>query len=66
MPDPCDACSDPVRTALGRTIRLSVDNSPIDELWLCPDCFASWIDRYEAEMIPDPNGLASDTDIIVD
>lgn len=64
----CLQCGDAVSDALARTVRVTVDRSQIDEQRLCPNCFADWIDRYEAEMQPadeepvvDPDG-----DIIVD
>ena len=61
----CDGCGDAVRTALARTVRLSVDRSNIDSQRLCPDCFADWIARYEREMQPTQT-VDSDADIIVD
>jgi hypothetical protein len=65
--DPCDACGDPTTDALSRTVRLTVDRSQIDAQRLCPECFADWIDRYQAEMQPDPSGVGSaDSEIIVD
>jgi RNase P subunit RPR2 len=67
--EPCDRCGDPVSDALARTVRLTVDRSQIDIQRLCPECFAGWIDRYDAEMRPDRQP-ATDTDgesdIIVD
>ncbi|MFB6111702.1 MAG: hypothetical protein ABEJ35_04105 [Halobacteriaceae archaeon] len=48
--DGCDACGTPTADALARTVRLTVDRSQIDSQRLCPECFAAWIDRYEAEM----------------
>ena len=63
----CDACGDAVSDALARTVRLSVDRSQIDAQRLCPDCFAEWINLYEAEMRTDPGALGDeDADIIVD
>jgi uncharacterized Zn ribbon protein len=67
--DPCDDCGDPVSDALARTVRLTVDRSQIDSQRLCPECFADWIDRYEAEMQPDPDPTViedGDSNIIVD
>lgn len=67
--DPCDDCRDPVTDALARTIRLTVDRSQIDSQRLCPECFADWIDRYEAEMQPEPDRSVienAESDIIVD
>ena len=69
MSEACDACNDAVSDALARTVRLSVDRSQIDAQRLCPDCFAAWINRYEAEMRSDPDagdGTPDDADIIVD
>lgn len=63
--DSCDDCGEPTADALARTIRLTVDRSQIDSQRLCPECFATWIDRYEEEMMPgDTNG--EDDGIIVD
>jgi len=45
-----DACGAPVRDALARTARLTVDCSEIDAQRLCPECFAGWIARYDREM----------------
>lgn len=61
----CDDCGDHVTEGLARTIRLTVDRAEIDVQRLCPDCFASWIDRYQAEMQPEAPG-GSDEEIIVD
>jgi len=69
---PCDWCGDAVADPLSRTVRVTVDRSEIDSQRLCPECFANWIDRYEAEMRPDDpeDGTVAaddeDTDIIVD
>jgi len=63
--NPCDACGDPTRDALARTVRLTVDRSEIDSQRLCPDCFASWVARYDEEMRPDDTDDTSG-DIIVD
>ncbi len=60
MSETCDACGDAVSDALARTISLSVDRSQIDTQRLCPDCFAAWINRYEAEMRPDSDSDADD------
>jgi hypothetical protein len=65
--DPCDDCGDAVTDALARTVRLTVDRAQIDSQRLCPECFAAWIDRYEAEMQPDePTFDDGDSEIIVD
>lgn len=66
--DACEACDDPVSDALARTVRLTVDRSQIDGQRLCPECFADWIDRYEAEMQPESETTTIDdaSDIIVD
>lgn len=66
MAEPCDACGDPVSNALARVVSLMVDRAEIDSQRLCPECFADWIDRYEREMHPDPQGLDGDSEIIVD
>jgi len=60
----CDGCGDHVTNALARTLRLTVDRAEIDVQWLCPDCFAEWIDRYQVEMQPDVS--RSGDEIIVD
>lgn len=60
----CDACGDHVTNALARTLRLTVDRAEIDVQRLCPECFADWIDRYQAEMQPDVTGDGDE--IIVD
>lgn len=60
----CDGCGDHVTSALARTVRLTVDRAEIDVQQLCPECFADWIDRYQAEMQPDAGG--SGDEIIVD
>ncbi len=65
MADPCDACGDDTQDALARTVRLTVDRSEIDEQRLCPDCFASWVARYDEEMRADDSGTDDDS-IIVD
>lgn len=65
MSEACDACGDDVSDALARTVGVRVDGSRIDAQRLCPECFASWIDRYETEMRPDPPQVEDD-DIIVD
>ena len=64
MSEPCDSCGESVTDALARTIRLSVDRSQIDAQRLCPECFATWIDRYQREMEPDVGD--GDSEIIVD
>jgi hypothetical protein len=62
--DHCDDCGEPVVDALARTVRLGVDGETVDEQRLCPDCFAAWLSRYEAEMgAPADDG---DREIIVD
>ncbi|MFC5134412.1 MULTISPECIES: DUF7569 family protein [Haloferacaceae] len=65
--EPCDACGEPTTDALARTVRLSVDRANIDTQRLCPECFAEWIQRYQAEMGggTDRDG-GSDSEIIVD
>jgi len=63
--DPCDACGDPTPDPLARTVRLSVDRSNIDTQRLCPECFAEWIQRYQAEM-GGGSTSGSDSEIIVD
>jgi len=60
----CDGCGDHVTSALARTVRLTVDRAEIDVQQLCPECFADWIDRYQAEMQPEAGG--SGEEIIVD
>jgi len=71
--EPCEWCGDAVADPLSRTVRVTVDRSQIDSQRLCPECFANWIDRFEAEMkpeepdpTPDPTPASDDTDIIVD
>lgn len=69
--EPCEWCGDGVADPLARTLRVTVDRSQIDSLYLCPECFANWIDRYEAEMTPETEESTvdtedGDTDIIVD
>jgi len=68
--DPCDACGTPTSDALARTVRLTVDRSQIDAQRLCPECFADWIERYEAEMSQSgdtgADGGDGDSEIIVD
>jgi hypothetical protein len=64
--DPCDACGSATTDALSRTVRLTVDRSQIDAQRLCPECFADWIDRYQAEMQPDRGPVDPDSEIIVD
>jgi hypothetical protein len=66
--DACDDCEEPVSDALARTVRLAVDRTQIDSQRLCPDCFAAWIDRYQAEMQPQSADAPTidDDDIIVD
>ncbi|NHN43579.1 hypothetical protein G9C85_18325 [Halorubellus sp. JP-L1] len=66
--DACDECGEPVSDALARTVRLAVDRTQIDSQRLCPDCFAAWIDRYQAEMQPGSadEPTITDDDIIVD
>lgn len=65
--EPCDDCGDAVTDALARTVRTTVDRAQIDSQRLCPECFAAWIDRYEAEMQPDePTTADADSEIIVD
>lgn len=66
MAEPCDVCSESVTDALARTVRLTVDGAEIDVQRLCPECFAEWIDRYQHEMVSDPESLDSDSEIIVD
>ena len=61
----CDGCGDHLTTALARTVRLTVDRAEIDVQQLCPECFAEWIDRYQAEMQPDAASGGGD-EIIVD
>ena len=60
----CDGCGEHVSNALARTLRLTVDRAEIDVQQLCPECFAGWIDRYQAEMQPDTAGTQDE--IIVD
>ncbi|WP_435348222.1 DUF7569 family protein [Haloarchaeobius sp. HRN-SO-5] len=65
--DPCDECGDPVTDALSRTVQLAVDRTQIDAHRLCPDCFATWIDRYQREMQTGSTTVnVGDDDIIVD
>lgn len=71
--EPCEWCGDAVADPLSRTVRVTVDRSQIDSQRLCPECFANWIERYDAEMqpedpdpTPDPTPADDDTDIIVD
>jgi hypothetical protein len=63
----CDDCGTTVSDALARTVRLSVDRAQVDSQRLCPDCFASWINRYEEEMRNAPDAIDDgDSEIIVD
>lgn len=64
--DTCDTCGETVTDALARIIRLTVDRAEIDAQRLCPECFAEWIDRYEAEMRASPETLDEDSEIIID
>ncbi|WP_066412651.1 DUF7569 family protein [Halorubrum aethiopicum] len=65
--EPCDACGEPTTDALARTVRLSVDRANIDTQRLCPECFADWIQRYQAEMGDGGDSTdGSDSEIIVD
>jgi hypothetical protein len=64
--DACDDCGDPVSDALSRTVQLAVDRTQIDAQRLCPDCFATWIRRYQEEMQPGPQTIPTDDDIIID
>ena len=61
----CDDCGADVVDALARTVSVSVDRSEVDSHRLCPDCFADWIARYEAELVPTETG-DEDSEIIVD
>ncbi|WP_338730135.1 hypothetical protein [Haladaptatus sp. DJG-WS-42] len=64
---PCDDCGDAVADALTRTVRLSVDRAQIDAQRLCPDCFATWIARYQREMQPDSETVGDgSSEIIID
>ena len=63
--DRCDGCGEPTTDALARTVRLSVDRATIDTQQLCPECFAEWIQRYQAEM-GGGSTSGSDSEIIVD
>ncbi|MCT9094715.1 DUF7569 family protein [Haloarchaeobius sp. HME9146] len=64
--DACDDCGEPVSDALSRTVQLAVDRTQIDAQRLCPDCFATWIRRYQEEMQPQQGPVIEDDDIIVD
>ncbi|WP_439027849.1 DUF7569 family protein [Haloarchaeobius sp. DT45] len=64
--DACDDCGEPVSDALSRTVQLAVDRTQIDAQRLCPDCFATWIRRYQEEMQPEQGPVIEDDDIIVD
>ena len=65
--DPCDDCGEPVTDALSRTVQLAVDRTQIDAQRLCPDCFATWIDRYQQEMQRESaESIDVDDDIIID
>lgn len=64
--DICDTCGETVSEALARTIQLTVDRAEIDTQRLCPECFAEWIDHYEAEMRASPETLDEDSEIIID
>jgi hypothetical protein len=64
--DPCDDCGEATSDALARTVRLTVDRSQIDAQRLCPECFAAWIDRYDAEMRRTERTTGDDDEIIVD
>ncbi|MFC5277403.1 hypothetical protein ACFPM1_01280 [Halorubrum rubrum] len=65
--EPCDACGESTTDALARTVRLSVDRANIDTQRLCPECFADWIQRYQAEMGGGGDSAdGSDSEIIVD
>lgn len=67
MTEGCDDCGEPVEDPLARTVRLTVDRSQVDVQRLCPECFASWIDRYQQEMQNDPRTLKDeDGEIIID
>lgn len=66
MSDPCDDCGEATSDALARTVRLTVDRSQIDAQRLCPECFAAWIDRYDAEMRRTERTTGDDDEIIVD
>ena len=63
--EPCDGCSRSISDALSRTVRLIVDQKDVDSQRLCPDCFASWIRRYESEMQISQQVIGAD-EIIVD
>ncbi len=63
--EPCDGCSRLISDALSRNVRLIVDQRDVDSQSLCPDCFASWIRRYESEMQISQQVIGND-DIIVD
>ena len=64
--DPCDGCGEPTTDALARTVRLSVDRANIDTQRLCPECFATWIQRYQTEMGGGTDRETTDSEIIVD
>ena len=66
MTDPCDACGEPTADALARTVRLTVDRAEVDAQWLCPDCFADWIARYDDEMRATVRASDAESDIIID
>ena len=63
--EPCDGCSRSISDALSRIVRLIVDQRDVDSQRVCPDCFASWIRRYESEMQLSHQVVSTD-DIIVD
>lgn len=63
----CDDCDGIVSDALVRTVRLTVDRSHVDQLELCPTCFADWIEQYDAEMaLDEPDAATEPDEIIVD
>lgn len=66
MTENCHGCGEAVSDALARTVRLTVDRSQIDAQRLCPDCFASWISKYEREMREENRTAEDGSEIIVD
>lgn len=60
----CNSCGEEVRTALSRTVSLSVDGAEVDSQTLCPGCFADWIERYERRMQSEPGPSVEGIDFV--
>lgn len=59
----CERCGDPAPEPLLRSVELTVDGDRVDDQTLCPDCFAEWISRYQAEMAKEtPESKAGEPD----